>query len=315
MSPDHLSDFNPDFPITSISVAQSAVLRIPLLILDLWPQIFLLISFAAFVVWNGGVVLGDKENHVATVHLPQMLYIWPLIVFFSWPVLLPQFCHLPTLLRRVPRLTTTITFLILMLAAVNLNTVIHPFTLADNRHYTFYIFRILTKHWAIKYAAVPVYFVCACLVLGALGGASEPDPTSKSFRILHGDDTVCVSFALIWLVSTALSLITAPLVEPRYFILPWLLWRLAVPEYIPRPKAQSTLIEVGERAGSAKTSTSHSTAHLGSVLQSVLKIAASYSTGIELMWYIIINLATCYIFLYKGFEWPQEPGNVQRFMW
>jgi hypothetical protein len=24
---------------------------------------------------------------------------------------------------------------------------------------------------------------------------------------------------------------------------------------------------------------------------------------------------TGYVFLYKGFEWPQEPGKVQRFMW
>lgn len=36
---------------------------------------------------------------------------------------------------------------------------------------------------------------------------------------------------------------------------------------------------------------------------------------LETMWFLTINLATGYIFLYWGFEWPQEPGKVQRFMW
>lgn len=36
---------------------------------------------------------------------------------------------------------------------------------------------------------------------------------------------------------------------------------------------------------------------------------------LETVWFLAINLATGYIFLYWGFEWPQEPGKVQRFMW
>ncbi|KIX02361.1 uncharacterized protein Z518_08302 [Rhinocladiella mackenziei CBS 650.93] len=301
-----------DFPITSISLAQSGLPMIPQLLFDLWPQLSLLISFTAFVVWNRGIVLGDRDNHIVTLHLPQMLYIWPVVVFFSWPVLLPQFSHLSTLRRRLPRLTTTITFLILMIITIHLNTIVHPFTLADNRHYTFYVFRILRQHWLVKYTAVPIYFVCACLVLGALGGATGPDPTSKSIRILNGDDTVCVSFVLVWLIATSLSLVTAPLVEPRYFIIPWLMWRLAVPEYMPKSEAQLKVIELDK-----KTSASHdsSASQPTSTLQSILRIAASTSPYLELLWYVLINVVTCYVFLYKGFEWPQEPGLVQRFMW
>jgi len=52
------SDRSADFPITSISMAQSAVTIIPKLVLALWPPLLLLLSFAIFVVWNGGVVLG-----------------------------------------------------------------------------------------------------------------------------------------------------------------------------------------------------------------------------------------------------------------
>jgi alpha-1,2-glucosyltransferase len=36
---------------------------------------------------------------------------------------------------------------------------------------------------------------------------------------------------------------------------------------------------------------------------------------LETVWFIIVNAVTGYVFLYKGFEWPQEPGKVQRFMW
>jgi alpha-1,2-glucosyltransferase len=34
----------------------------------------------------------------------------------------------------------------------------------------------------------------------------------------------------------------------------------------------------------------------------------------ETVWFIVINVATGYVFLYNGFEWLQEPGKVQRFM-
>lgn len=36
---------------------------------------------------------------------------------------------------------------------------------------------------------------------------------------------------------------------------------------------------------------------------------------LETAWFLVINIAVGYMFLYKGFEWPQEPGTVQRFMW
>ncbi|KAH0831597.1 hypothetical protein AYO21_01798 [Fonsecaea monophora] len=304
-----------DFPITSISLAQSAVPMIPQLLVDLWPQLSLLGAFAAFVVWNGGVVLGDRDNHIATIHLAQMLYIWPAIVFFSWPVLLPLFSDLRGLRQRLPRVTTTVSFLALMLAVVKFNTVIHPFTLADNRHYTFYVFAILRKHWLVRYAAVPVYYLCACMVLGRLGGATDAvmssSSSTKPSRILYGDDAVRVSFILVWLVATSLSLIAAPLVEPRYFLVPWLTWRLAVPEYIAPSADKRTRSEL-----ETQVSTPKDKARLPvSALQALLRTAAAQSAWLELAWYLAVNAVTCYMFLYRGFEWSQEPGNVQRFMW
>ncbi|KAG0254461.1 glucosyltransferase [Mortierella polycephala] len=38
------------------------------------PYLTLLAGFGAFVRWNGGIVLGDRSNHVATVHVVQLFY-------------------------------------------------------------------------------------------------------------------------------------------------------------------------------------------------------------------------------------------------
>jgi hypothetical protein len=37
---------------------------------------------------------GDKVNHVASKHLPRMLYNWPCVVFSSWSILLPSIVKL-----------------------------------------------------------------------------------------------------------------------------------------------------------------------------------------------------------------------------
>lgn len=298
--------------------------RISQLINDLLPYLALLAAFAVFVLWNGGVVLGlscrllkllpltftgDKENHVASVHLPQMLYIWPCMVFFSWPVLLPTAARISR--RKLPRLSVAVVGMGLMLTIVHFNTIVHPFTLADNRHYVFYVFRILLRYRFLKYAAVPVYFVCGWLVVAALGempGKADPKahhmikkkakqvgrPPKESPK---PQESIRVSFVIVWLAATTLSLVTAPLVEPRYFIVPWLIWRASVPV-----EQYQEFFEGRE-------------GKVGGVAQRALNWAASNRLWMETLWYLLINLVTCYMFLYKGFEWPQEPGKVQRFMW
>lgn len=245
------------------------------------------------------MVLGDKSNHIATIHLPQLLYIWPCFVFFSWPVLLPQLTNLQHLRRRFPRPWLAALIMLAMTAAVHYNTIVHPFTLADNRHYVFYIFRILMQRWWIKYAAVPVYFTCACLVISALGGGQ---------RNQDGEDgTVRLSLVLIWFLSTALSLVTAPLVEPRYFIVPWLIWRMYVPEL--REQGMNTKPVKQDKKNMKNKSTP------GGALQKVLDVLAEYSLWIELSWYLLIDFITCWMFFNRGFAWEQEPCKVQRFMW
>ncbi|KAG9190720.1 alpha-1,2-glucosyltransferase [Alternaria panax] len=288
-----------------------AALRKPLIVLKVaLPYVALLVLFAGFVVWNGSVVLGDKSAHTATIHLPQMLYIWPYVAFFSAPLVigpllrpvvsfLPKrvqtMCHehFNTSYYGLPMLATIGLFIASSFLAVHFNTIIHPYTLADNRHYVFYVFKMLRLYPALKYLAVPVYYVCAWATVQAL--ASPPRtvfPNKKhtsqgksnpSLPKDRADRQPCqISFVIVWLVTTALSLVTAPLVEPRYFIIPWIIWRLHIP-----------------------------------YSQAALSNNKGYDVRMmfETVWLLAINAAVSYTFLYRTFTWPSEPGNIQRFIW
>lgn len=254
---------------------------------------------------------GDKSNHVATIHMPQMLYLWPYITFFSLPLFVPlvlmpfvrllhtsqlkSFCEnnlIGSSRTSAPGIISGLLFVILGLAAVHYNTIVHPFTLADNRHYVFYIFRILRRHPAIKYLAVPLYYICAWMAIQTLGsGPAQPNVERKRGKPqVTRDEEVrqpCqISFILVWLATTALSVISAPLVEPRYFIIPWVIWRINV------PNVSASLSERSSRT-------------------------TSYDIRLllETVWYLIVNAVTGYVFLHRGFAWPSEPGRVQRFLW
>lgn len=241
-----------------------------------------------------------------------MLYVWPYIIFFSWPVVLPQTIHIlfadvRPLSAKLPRPMVAVPMMAMMALAVHLNTIVHPFTLADNRHYVFYVFRILLRNALLKYAAVVVYFICGWAAIAALSNGATPTET-RSDKATDGISKAAspekqvnsrptrISFLLVYLSSTALSVITAPLVEPRYFILPWLIWRLHVEP--PPPSRSSSPITPARR-----------------LLGPILRADKSTWLYLETFWFLLVNLGACWLFLYRGFEWVQDPGKVQRFMW
>lgn len=300
-----------------------------------------------------------------------MIYIWPYFAFFSWPLLYRQ--HIPATGRpvfdfaRYP-LKVICTTMAVMLVVVRYNTIVHPFTLADNRHYMFYVFRILLRHPLIKYLAVPIYVDCAWITLTALGGlptmsiAPQQESTSRKRKLpeeepfppspqlnsspmkrskseestpQHSprpafspkmtemtelpqqngvppppptkpkkqDSGHRASFVLIWLLATTLSIVTTTLVEPRYLIVPWLIWRLHMAT--PRPRKDDALPKRPDSMGKA----------LVEAFEAIVQERHDHRLWLETMWFLTINLATGCIFLFCGFEWPQEPGKVQRFMW
>ncbi|OAQ98586.1 hypothetical protein LLEC1_08038 [Akanthomyces lecanii] len=383
-----------DVVFTALSIGIAAICNPLRVTRQIWPHLTVLASFAAFIQWNGSVVLGDKSNHVATIHLAQMLYIWPFFAFFSLPLLLPSglsfFNMTVSFFRTSSRSTLTqpeksrnndnsnhsvllgaaIRILhskilwpvylaatgVLSLAVVRFNTVVHPFTLADNRHYMFYVFRYTIRRGSLlRSTLVLPYTLCRWMVWDALGGHNswsglDDQPTAfvsypfwtPSAKVKRQTSTfyprspdvastvearqaseaalkahleqdslylsarsVPSSMGLVWLLATALSLITAPLVEPRYFIIPWVVWRLMVPTWRLQDHLRGGLLEGKE------------------TVEAVARWSSSYDMRLWLegAWHMATNLATGYIFLYRPYVWKTEDGTVleagslQRFMW
>ena len=319
-----------DLALTVISIAIAAMCNLPTVLRRVYPHLVVAALFGGFVYWNGGVVLGDKSNHVATLHLAQMLYLWPLVAFFSVPLFLPPAERALELLtsrlpsgspspkgelrgkssKRVPadpkqqslalaafnRLFTNGPLLSALLvgaclavglAIAHWNTIVHPFTLADNRHYMFYVFRYtIRRHPAVRHALVPAYLVCGYLAWAALYGRRPPPSSPRRLDPALAAAAPPTSTVLILVVTTAASLITAPLVEPRYFILPWVFWRLLVPS-----------ASAGRRR------------------------ALEPRLVAETLWFALVNLGTMYVFLTRPFFWRAADGSLmdegkqQRFMW
>ncbi|KAF9921215.1 glucosyltransferase [Linnemannia zychae] len=135
------------------------------------PYLGLLAGFAAFIKWNGGIVLGDRSNHVPTLHVVQLFY------FVAFSAGMSAFAILGTVpLNRLIRRSSSRSLLVMLVVALAMAfcvykfTNVHPFLLADNRHYTFYIWRLMSRHDGIfLYALVPVYMTAAWFCWQALG--------------------------------------------------------------------------------------------------------------------------------------------------
>jgi alpha-1,2-glucosyltransferase len=261
--------------------------------------------------------------------------------------------------------------ILVSVAIVKFNTIIHPFTLADNRHYMFYVFRytIRRSSW-IRYALVMIYSVSRWMVWGTLRGCSTwlfeitGDDCSTNFSysplppnsyashpftynagrpqskapfagstvaaeseeirkekqeqvdralredpLLYSTEPVSTSAALVFLLATSLSLITAPLVEPRYFIIPWVIWRLLIPSWRVHDHRPGSEIEKIQGSGT--------------LLGKLLSFFKHYDSRLilETVWFVAINIGTMCIFLFKPYQWRAEDGTLldngrwQRFMW
>ncbi|KAI0052897.1 glycosyltransferase family 59 protein [Auriscalpium vulgare] len=185
------------------------------------PYALVLLVFGGFVVWNGGIVLGDKSNHIPAFHVPQLFYFIAFASMLGWPVMLTAEGGVSSLLRAVRermfkgRRRTLVTALVaaLMAAAVKLFTIHHPFLLSDNRHYTFYVWRrVFLLHPIVPYLFIPGYIACAWMWFLRVGS----------------DQTILQSLLLP--VCTLPILLPTPLLEPRYFLVPYILLRAQVGE-------------------------------------------------------------------------------------
>ena len=95
---------------------------------------------------------------------------------------------------------------------VRYNTIVHPYLLADNRHYTFYVWKRLFEYrpW-VRFVLFPAYAFGAYAVRQIL-------KQRQSFL-----------FVTAFFLCTFVSLVPQRLLEIRYFFIPFVLFRLHVP--------------------------------------------------------------------------------------
>ncbi|XP_014474208.1 PREDICTED: putative Dol-P-Glc:Glc(2)Man(9)GlcNAc(2)-PP-Dol alpha-1,2-glucosyltransferase [Dinoponera quadriceps] len=175
---------------------------------SLLPYMTVCLVFVVFVAWNEGIVIGDRSAHVATVHVCQIFYFSAFVSLFSWPYAVRHRREVLRFLRRHWAFASCAAAFVA--AAIRFNTLVHPYVLADNRHYWFYVWnRFLGRYTACRYLLAPVY--CASLF-------------AMSRNIGHRRFLTQINYA----ICVCAVLIPQLLVEPRYFILPYIFYRLNV---------------------------------------------------------------------------------------
>jgi len=183
------------------------------------PYACVLAAFLAFVVWNGGVVLGDKSNHVPSFHIPQLYYFVGFSSLLGWPALVTGKSGLLPLLIGVwgrmfgSRRNAAASIIVFLVMAITIQkfTIHHPFLLSDNRHYTFYVWRrVFLLHPVMSYLLIPGYVACAW-----------------AWYIRIGQDQTLLQNLLLS-VFVLPTLLPTPLLEPRYFLIPYILLRAQV---------------------------------------------------------------------------------------
>ncbi|KAF3215478.1 glucosyltransferase [Orbilia oligospora] len=288
-----------DYFKSLLSIAISGYSNLSPVLIAIEPYIYVVSLFGFFVYWNGSIALGDKTNHVSTFH-PVQLFYFSLFTLLSTPfVFLTNPINIvvttvKSLLGSPLKAISTITAGLLIAGAVHQFTYTHPFMLADNRHYVFYIWRrTILSHRNAKYLGIPLYLFSSFFVYRQIGVKPPALPPSiksinpQSSAVVYTTHTI--TFLLAFLAATAGTLVFAPLVEFRYFVVPWVMWR----------------VHIGVGGGKEEEGGWWRRNRIGGV---------DLRVWMETVAFLGVHAVTTKIFLEREFRWAGTPG-VQRFMW
>ena len=153
------------------------------------------------------LLVGDKSAHELTIHIPQLFYFSLFTIVFGPSLWIPQIYNFLKFTFNWKGIASTVILSALMALIIHHNTIVHPYLLADNRHYTFYIWnRFLGKHLIMRYLLIPLYIFGLFVICKTL---------SES-----------VGRKIFFFVSIMLTICLQSLLEIRYFLIPFLLLRL-----------------------------------------------------------------------------------------
>lgn len=194
--------------------------------------------FAVFIKVNGGITLGDKENHQMSLHLVQVFYCSSFLAFFTvplWfsPTTARKYLKFAVLNNNGANFIMTLASLFAIHYVINNFTVVHPFLLADNRHYTFYLYRKVLSQKYANLVVVPVYHFSSWVVVHML----------ESTFWLNSDLSLPPFSIVAFVGASIITLIPSPLFEPRYYIVPLVVLRVFSRPNECLTKSQSNMLE------------------------------------------------------------------------
>ncbi|CAN8257366.1 unnamed protein product [Cochlearia groenlandica] len=184
-----------------------------MLLVTFSPFIFVLVAFGIFILWNGGIVLGAKEAHVVSPHFMQIMYFSLVSALFTAPLHF-SVGQVKSLFQKLHRnwhfsLLLSVVAIVAGFTSVHFFSLAHPYLLADNRHYPFYLWRkIINAHWLMRYLLVPVYVYSWFSILTLL---------AKTRRKI---------WVLVYFLATCGVLVPTPLIEFRYYTIPFYIFML-----------------------------------------------------------------------------------------
>ncbi|XP_043252734.1 putative Dol-P-Glc:Glc(2)Man(9)GlcNAc(2)-PP-Dol alpha-1,2-glucosyltransferase [Colletes gigas] len=188
--------------------------------IELLPYATVCFLFLAFVIWNKGIVVGDRTAHVPTIHIPQLLYFSAFLSCFLWPYTIVRWKSYLDFVRKHWIFGSCL--LIVLTVIVHYNTLVHPYMLADNRHYVFYFWnKSMGRYRLFKYLLIPVY-------------------SFTLYTVYYGIKHLRFTTQINYFIMVSAVLIPQLLIEPRYFIIPYIFYRLL----IQKPKKWQIVMEL-----------------------------------------------------------------------
>ncbi|XP_065633820.1 dol-P-Glc:Glc(2)Man(9)GlcNAc(2)-PP-Dol alpha-1,2-glucosyltransferase isoform X2 [Quercus suber] len=178
------------------------------LLVSFSPFLTVFVAFLAFIRWNGSVVLGAKEAHTVSPHFAQIMYFG----LVSALAVAPLHCSKGQVVdlfqsfwkRRPISFFQVFVAVIAGFYSVHFFSIAHPYLIADNRHYPFYLWRkVINAHWSMKYLLVPLYVYSWFSIFSTLGRVQRK------------------IWVLAFFLATAAVLVPAPLIEFRYYTIPF----------------------------------------------------------------------------------------------
>lgn len=195
---------------------RKAVLELLITILSKsWSYFVVCFLFLVFVYVNNGIVVGDRTHHQVALNFPQIFYFLMVALFFSSPHLISTTKITNWFKFSVHQRMWFAGFAAIAALAIDRCTYVHEYLLADNRHYTFYVWsKIFRRHFLVRFLLIPFYWYAI-------------------FQVCVDMKKKNIFWKIIFTICVLVSLVPQKLLEFRYFIIPYLILRVNMP--LPTP--------------------------------------------------------------------------------